>query len=90
MSQSRQMAEQEFQSGSGPRHPYNLGEAHTRLRKFREFPNTGTHIKTTHILTCPQGHTQMYSELHARSHCSQETRVSAVVLLRGYPQLFRG
>lgn len=34
MSQSPQMAQQESQSGSGPIHPYNLGQAHTGLQSF--------------------------------------------------------
>lgn len=32
----------------------------------------------SYLHTCPQGHTQMYSEAHARSHCSQEIQQGCV------------
>lgn len=92
VSQSCQMAEQEFQSRSDPIHPHNLGQAHTGLRKFWEFPNTGTHTKTTYILTYTPVHkdtlTCTLKYMHGVTVSRKlSKRVSTVVLPRGYPQL---
>lgn len=93
MSHSRQMEEQEFQSGSGLIHPYNLDQTHTtRLRKFRESLHTGTHTKTINILTHTPVHKDTLRSIQMYMHGATvprkfSKRVSAVSLPRGYPQL---